>query len=79
MNHCLDCGMKRKLYYCCHSHPETGESIELKLSNGRIVNACPELDRYGNCLSYSSRPAVCEEYLCPRLQKLDLNTLLGYD
>jgi len=79
MDHCSTCKPKRKLQYCCGSHPETGEVAELELPSGRVAKACPNLSPRGHCQVYETRPEDCASYLCPRLKSMDLHELLGYD
>ncbi len=66
MNPCEDCAIEDKLYECCGRHPETGATVELKLNDHRVVNACPHLSANGTCLIYDSRPYGCRMYCCDR-------------
>jgi Fe-S-cluster containining protein len=76
---CIGCDFKVKLQYCCYSHPETGKTKVLKLHNGNVVSACPNLDEEGLCMDYENRPSDCRDYIdCPILSKTDLCDLLGF-
>ena len=72
MEICLECDILEKIENCCSSHPETGKTVELILSGGLIVEACPNLNEDGECIVYDDRPDACREYMCPRLYELDL-------
>lgn len=66
MNPCETCPIDDKLYECCGRHPETGETAWLKLSDGRVVRACPHLSEDGRCLIYERRPYGCRRHQCAR-------------
>ncbi len=72
MVNCLDCNIEVKLDYCCGSHPDTGISQALKLEDGLNIQACPNLNPYGDCGIYSDRPQPCIDYQCPSLRQTDL-------
>ncbi len=72
MNLCVSCPIKDKTYECCARHPETDESVRLRLSNRRIVFACPNLSPDGRCTNYESRPDICREYLCWKFAETEL-------
>ncbi len=71
MNPCENCPIDDKLYECCGRHPETGESVRLRLADGRIVNACPYLSPEGFCLVYENRPYGCRMHRCGRFERLE--------
>jgi Fe-S-cluster containining protein len=80
MRICEKCDIRYKVEYCCGSHPETTETKELKLPDGTVLGACPNLDTDGLCRDYEKRPPACMEYNeCPKLSSTDLCDLLGFD
>jgi len=79
MNPCDNCRLDDLQFfisYCCWKHPETHKSVTLELSNGKIIEACPNLDAEGFCKIYDQRPKACQEYQCPKFYELDLVDLL---
>lgn len=68
---CIDCDIETKITYCCSSHPETGKSRLLKTETA-YFQACPELNRFGECKIYNERPEACKFYECPRLKEFNL-------
>ncbi|MBT3405653.1 hypothetical protein HN419_00640 [Candidatus Woesearchaeota archaeon] len=78
-SNCLECNIYTKTTYCCGSHPETQEVVDLVLPGGRIVNACPNLDSLGFCDEYHNRPEACQGYFeCAPMDGADLCDLLGF-
>jgi len=57
-------------------HPETLESKELILKDNSTVKAYPNLDEVGLCVGYDDRPPVCENYICPDINKANASYYL---
>lgn len=72
MSLCDNCDFEDKIGYCCSSHPETGETKELRTGEGLLFLVCPNLSQEGNCQIYENRPEPCGEYECPRMYEIDL-------
>ncbi len=36
-NLCLECEVDCKIEYCCSFNPETGESVQLELNDGKLL------------------------------------------
>ncbi|MCF7861633.1 hypothetical protein K9M79_05285 [Candidatus Woesearchaeota archaeon] len=79
MDDCYKCNIEYKIEYCCGSHPDTGISSTLELLDGRILNACPNLDHVGDCSIYNSRPEPCKLYECPKSYESDLFERMNLD
>ena len=76
MELCVNCNMEDKLSMCCCMHPETFESKELILKDNSTVKACPNLDGVGLCVYYDNRPSICENYICPDINKANASYYL---
>ena len=76
MESCVNCNIEDKLSMCCYMHPETLESKELILKDNSTVKACPNLDGMGLCVYYDNRPSICENYICPGINKANASYYL---
>jgi Fe-S-cluster containining protein len=63
---CDDCPIDDKVYECCGKHPETGESVRLRIDAETVVYACPHLTASGRCAIYENRPLGCRAHYCTR-------------
>lgn len=80
MQSCLkSCSFEDKLSMCCGMHPETLESKDLIIEDGLAVKACPSLDREGLCMTYDNRPVICNNFICPEINKLNTYYSLEID
>lgn len=64
MTPCDDCPIDDKIYECCGRYPETGETACLRVSDNRMVHACPHLKADGRCDIYEHRPLACQTHYC---------------